>query len=85
MDFHNCLLDLFQEARVCFVWIFWLERNVFLILFTCKIQITFKSLSNGMIKVTGTDVCVVRGVIYSLLLITALELILFFTISLNLV
>lgn len=54
-------------------------------LFTCKIQITFKSLSNGMIKVTGTDVCVVRGVIYSLLLITALELILFFTISLNLV
>lgn len=38
-----------------------------------------------MIKVTGTDVCVVRDVIDSLLLITALELILFFTISLNLV
>lgn len=31
-----------------------------------------------MIKVTGTGVCVVRGVINSLLLITALELILFF-------
>lgn len=46
VDFQNCLLDLFQKFGVCFVWVFCLERIIFLIPFSSHIK--FRSLLNHL-------------------------------------
>lgn len=46
VDFQNCLLDLFLKFGVCFVWVFCLEKNIFLIYFFSRVL--FKSLLNHL-------------------------------------